>query len=91
MKRNFDKIISGEPASIVVGYSPKRLFTTSATTVNTASLTLGFGNLDLPLAFSHSGTDIIIRRRKDVISSGNSFENSTTKTLQGKIRVKDDA
>jgi len=77
-----DKIASGRLASSVVGYSPNRLLTTSAATDNTASSTLGFGNLDLPFAFSHSGTDIIRRRTKDAISSGNSFEPSTTKTLQ---------
>jgi hypothetical protein len=70
---------------MVVGYSAKRLLTTSAATDKTESSGLGFGILDLRFVFSHSGADIIKRRTKDIISSGSSCEESTTKTLQSKI------
>jgi len=72
----------------VVEYSANRLLTTSATTDNTASLTLGFGNFDLRFVFTQSGSDIIKRCTKDVISSGNSSEKTATKVLQSKIQVR---
>ena len=69
---------------MLVGYPANRLLRTSVATDNTALSTLALGTFDLRFAFAHSGADIIKRRTKDVISSGNSFELSTTKTLQKK-------
>ena len=86
LKRKWIKLIkdsfSDRLTSIVVGYSVRRLLTTSAVTDKATLFSLGFGSLDFCFVFSHSGADIIKSRTKEDISSGSSFEESTTNTLR---------